>query len=315
MSFSRTFHIESVFLTESMENASNKTIWIVLPILLFLLFSCMKDAAFYVSRGNDYANKGQYEEAISAYNKALEINPRYALAYHNRGSVYAKKNQYNEAISDFTKALEINPKFAAAYYYRGITYFNKGQYEEAISDFTKALEINPRDALTYYNRGIAYDDKGQYDEAISDYTKALEIDPKDGWAYYNRGIVYGKKGQYDQAISDYYKALEINPICVEAYNNLAWVLATARESKYRNGKKAVELALKACELSDWKNQYCLGTLAAAYARIGDFDKAVEWQKKALESYVGLEDEKTKTKLRTEGWQRLNLYLEHKPYAD
>ncbi len=299
-----------------MKNASNKTLWIILPIALFFLFSCTKDAAFYVSRGNDYVKKGRYDEAISDYTKALEINPRDASAYVGRGVAYFDKGQYDDAISDFTKALEINPKFAEAYHRRGIAYGKKGQYDGAISDFTKALEINPRDALAYYNRGIAYDDKGQYEEAISDYTKALEIDPKDAWTYYNRGIIYWKKGQYDQAISDYNKALEINPKCVEAYNNLAWVLATARESKYRNGKKAVELALKACELSDWKNQYCLGTLAAAYARTGDFDKAVRWQKEALESYEkGLEDEKTKTKLRTEGRQRLNLYLQHKPCAD
>jgi tetratricopeptide (TPR) repeat protein len=74
-----------------MKNASNKTLWIVLPILLFFLISCTKDAAFYVSRANDYGKKGQYDEAISDYTKALEIDPKDAWAYYNRGNVYQKK--------------------------------------------------------------------------------------------------------------------------------------------------------------------------------------------------------------------------------
>ena len=220
------------------------------------------------------------------------------------GLAYEEKGQ-DEAISDYTKALEINPRDALAYYNRGIAYNKKGRHDEAISDFNKALEINPRDAWAYYNRGIAYDNKGEYDQAISDYTKALEINPKDAVAYYDRGILYEKKGQYDQAISDYNKALEINPICAEAYNNLAWLLATANVTRFRNGEKALQLALKACELTDWKNPSCLDTLAAAYARLGDFANAIKWQEKALES--------PKLSNKTNAQQRLILYREHKPW--
>jgi serine/threonine-protein kinase len=74
---------------------------------------------------------------------------------------------------------------------------------------------------------------------------------------------------------------------------------------FRNGKKAVELALKACELSDWKNPGYLDTLAAAYARVGDFGNAVKWQEKALES--------PELANNTEAQQRLNFYLERKPW--
>jgi tetratricopeptide (TPR) repeat protein len=161
------------------------------------------------------------------------------------------------------------------------------------------------DAKFYNSRGIAYGQKGQYDRAISDFNRAIELNPNDHKAYNNRGIVCRLKGQYDQAISDFNRAIEINPLDAEAYNNLAWLFATAKVPLYRNGKKAVELALKGCELSNWRKGEYLDTLAAAYARVGDFDKAVKWEEKALES--------PNLARPSEYQKRLNLYRERKPW--
>jgi len=157
----------------------------------------------------------------------------------------------------------------------------------------------------YNNRGITFVEKGQYDEAISDFNKAIEINSKYDKAYNNRGITYRLKGQYDRAISDFNKAIEINPTDAQAYNNLAWLLATAGVPGFRNGEKAVVLARKACELSQWKNPGYLDTLAASYARVGDFRSATQWQEKALQLF----DESKKT----EAQRRLSFYREHRPW--
>jgi len=70
-----------------------------------------------------------------------------AEVYYNRGNTYAKNGQYDNAISDFTKAIEINPKHADAYYSRGVVYYYKKDYEKALDDFYKAqklgLNVNP----------------------------------------------------------------------------------------------------------------------------------------------------------------------------
>jgi tetratricopeptide (TPR) repeat protein len=170
---------------------------------------------------------------------------------------------------------------------------------------TQQKQGEVRDAKFYNNRGIAYGEKGQYDRAISEFNRAIEINPMDNKAYNNRGIVYRFQGQYDQAISDFNKAIEINPMDADAFNNLAWLFATAKGPGFRNGKKAVELALKGCELSGWKKAEYLDTLAAAYARVGDFANAVKWEEKALES--------PKLARRPEFQQRLNFYQERKPW--
>src|SRR4030042_5342299 len=93
-----------------------------------------------------------YFTNASAQQKQTEL--RDAKAYNNRGLAYSHKGQYDQAISDFNKALEINPRYAEAYNNRGLAYDERGQLDQAISDFNKALEINPRYAEAYTNRGI-----------------------------------------------------------------------------------------------------------------------------------------------------------------
>ena len=91
---------------------------------------------------------------------------------------------------------------------------------------------------------------------------------------------------------------------------MAWLKATAIDAKYRDGKAAVESAKKAMELAGpnpaWNYH---GTLAAAYAEAGDFDKAVAEQTKALESKDIDKDERAKME------KRLELYKAKKPYRD
>jgi tetratricopeptide (TPR) repeat protein len=144
---------------------------------------------------------------------------------------------------------------------------------------------------------------------ISEYSKAVEKESVYAQAYavaYNlQGLASSREKHYDQAISLYRKALDISPKFASANNNLAWLYATASEGRFWNGKKAVEYARAACELTEWKNPTCLDTLAAAYARIGDFENAIKWQEKALE-LAG------KTK-RADAQQRLDLYRMRKPW--
>ena len=72
-------------------------------------------------------------------------------------------------------------------------------------------------------------------------------------------------------------------------NNYAWVLATSPDDDVRDGKLAVELATKACEATNHEESHILSTLAAAYAETGDFDKATEWSRKAIEVFDNQRD--------------------------
>ena len=165
-------------------------------------------------------------------------------------------------------------------------------------------------ALFYNNRGLTYYQKGHYEKAISAFTKAIEINPTYERTYSIRGLAYAGKGQYDKAISDINKAIEMNPSDAEAYNNLAWILATCPDARYRNGNEAAELAEKSVNLV--LHSQNLDTLAAAYAEAGKFEHAITTQEKAI---AQLKKEGGEKKLIDEFIEHLKSYSNHKPWRE
>jgi tetratricopeptide (TPR) repeat protein len=150
--------------------------------------------------------------------------------------------------------------------------------------------------------------KKDFDRAIADHDVAVRLDPTDPYLTWTRGVFLSRRKQYDRAIADFKELISLDPRFANAYNSLGWVSATCPDGRLRDGKKAIELATRACELSEWKNAFHLGTLAAAYAEVGDFDKAIEWQEKANNLYAVAEE-------RNKGEDRLKLYKNKKPYRD
>ena len=120
-----------------------------------------------------------------------KIKTNAAIRYF-KGVGYGFKGQNDQAIADFTKAIEINPRFAYAYYNRGNAYGEKGQHDKAISDYNKAIEINPRYAEAHSNRGVAYDAKGNMKKACSDWKRACELGECGNWSMLNRIRCLGK---------------------------------------------------------------------------------------------------------------------------
>jgi uncharacterized protein (TIGR02145 family) len=179
----------------------------------------LKMAGKYVARGTMYKNKGDYDQAIANYTKAINLDHNYMMAYDNRGDMHCKKGDYGQAIADYTKAISIDPSYMVAYSSRGNAYYNKGNYNDAIADYTKVIRFNPKDSIVYNNRGNAYYYNDDYNQAIADYTKAIDLDPNSHIKYNCRGNAYYNKGDFDQAIMDYTKAISLEPKAKIIYNN------------------------------------------------------------------------------------------------
>ncbi len=186
-----------------------------------------------------------------------------------------------------------------------------GDYDKAIAEATEAIRLDSENVMAYLNRGSAYVLKGEPDKAIKDFDRVIQLEPKEVRGYDNRAAAYAAKGDYRKAVEDYREAMQVGPGRYEPHAYLADLLATCPDRDLRDGKKAIELATKACELTKWNDCDSLSALAAASAEVADFKKAVEWQKKAMKAN-GTLAYKTKQQ-EEESRQRLKSYEEGKPY--
>jgi tetratricopeptide (TPR) repeat protein len=238
---------------------------------------------------------------------------RDAATWNENGLLYSAQNNYNDAIDSFNRAIEQDPQFIEAYNNRGFAYFKLNNYQEAIKDYNKAIELNPKYTAAYNNRSLAYRRIEDYQQALKDANKAIELDPKLALSYYNRGIANRKLDKYEQAVINFKKAIELNMQYALAHNDLAWLYATAKNKKFRDGKLAIEYAERALELNKGNAGYTTDTLAAAYAEAGRFDDAVDAEEKAI-TILRTRNVRDDDRL-SRFMKRLDLYKEHKAWTE
>ena len=172
---------------------------------------------------------------------------------------------------------------------------------------TPRIRLDPKNAYAYYGRGRAQAASGEHQLAVEDFDRALARKPEFAPALRQRGMSRQKLGQTALAVADFEAAIRLDDHDTVALNELAWLLATAGDARWRDGRRAVELARAACNLSGWKVPDLFDTYAAALAADGRFDDAVKWQEAALQS---AEFERVHG---VGARARLQLYRSGKPY--
>ena len=139
-----------------------------------------ENARAWSALGRAYDDASRYEDAIRVCDRALAVEAGANLfdtgtAYCNRGVACAGIGRLAEAVQDYDKAIALNPDYALAYYNRGLACAAMGRLAEAIGDYDKAIALNPDYAEAYENRGIAYARAGRADEALRDFDQALRL--------------------------------------------------------------------------------------------------------------------------------------------
>jgi tetratricopeptide (TPR) repeat protein len=226
--------------------------------------------------------KGQLDEAIAHYRATLQMQPNFWDADYNLGSALLGKGQVEEAIFYCDKAVAMEPNDPDAQVALANALLQKKRIDDAIVHYQKAVTTRPDYFLARYGLGHALLEKGELDAAIEHCRAALLIQPNNPDCHTILAIALDEKGQSAEAIQHYEKALEISPQSVSALNNLAWLLATCSNAPLRNGARAIQLARQADQLSGGTNALVLRTLAAGYAEAGQFEKAIESARAAMQ---------------------------------
>ena len=168
---------------------------------------------------------GHWKDSEALSRHALEVTENNWLAHLNLGSALDEKGQSDEAIREFQKALRLKPGYAQAHNNLGVAIVRKGQINEGISQYHEAIRLKPDYALAHSNLGIALVRKGQSDEGIGEFQEAIRLKPDYALAHYNLGIALVRKGQSDEGIREFQEAIRLKPDFTEAHNNLARALA------------------------------------------------------------------------------------------
>lgn len=247
----------------------------------------------------------KYDQAISDYTKAIELNPDYKTAYFNRGLTYFKKGSwrnnepYQKAIEDFSKAIKLDPYDVDVYYNRGLAYnksvhyYNKpfseedkDKYTRAIADFNKVQELNPTYKLALAGKANAIYRYGNWEEAEKIYNEALQNESvivdkvgEEGLAgvYYSRGRNYLNFIDLKKASDDFKQVIQLQPD-----NNAAFIYLAMINLELDRNKEVIDWANKSIELEGGKkDSYYYSTLGKSYYGLGKYVQAVDSLEKSL----------------------------------
>ncbi|MGD2183271.1 tetratricopeptide repeat protein [Lusitaniella coriacea] len=210
-------------------------------------------AQYWLSQGRAKVEKGQEQDAIADYTRAIELKPHSDRAYYQRGVAYARQEENKAALADLTQAIQLNSRSAEFYYQRGNSrlavgdlwgaqgdytqaieldatfakaYINRGSTRaiagnerDAIADYTQAIDLNPKFAPGYLNRCLSHSNLSEQQKAIQDCTQAINLRPNHPFGYQNRGLVYRRLGNFQRALEDYNIALRLDSNDAEPYYN------------------------------------------------------------------------------------------------
>lgn len=273
-----------------------------------------EDATLFRMRADVYALQKEFANARADFSTAVRLAPDNADMYNFRGYFLMNRGLTTEARADFDKAIELNPKFAAALNNRGLLLLAVPDYAAAEADFTHAIEADRKFANAWNNRGFARMKQNQLDTALADVQQALRIRDDDVMAWNNQGLIEMQQQKFAEARISFSRAVELSPMDARWLNHrrtaliklnlfaeaqqdarrIEWLarLSELTDTAGRNARNPNAWITRARHLMDGEeygaavqdytralvvkpgNATALAGRAAAWVRVGDFQKAM-----------------------------------------
>ncbi|MCH2114625.1 MAG: tetratricopeptide repeat protein [Pirellulales bacterium] len=235
----------------------------------------------YQSRGEIYRVRGEFEKAVEQFSKVLELKPGVLMTLVQRAEAYLNADKPELALTDSELVLEKQP-LIAAHRIRADALSKLDRLEEAITEMERLAEALPAEPEVHIQLALYYLADNRPAKAVDAYSEVLAVDHDNFLVLRSRADLYLTIGKHKEAIADFERALKQQPEDSSMLNNLAWVLATSPVDGLRDGPRAIKLATKACELTEYKLPHIISTLAATFAESGNFESAIKWSQKSVD---------------------------------
>ncbi|MDE0087100.1 MAG: tetratricopeptide repeat protein [Candidatus Poribacteria bacterium] len=249
----------------------------------------------------------EYREVISFVGTGPNHNPALPKGYYGLGLAYAGLEKFDEAIEAYQQAIQYAPEWAHIHAALGAGYANLHRYDEALDAYKTARDLKPDDAMIHHQLGNIYSKRGKRSQAIAHQQRAIAILPTLASAHYQLGLLYSQENRLPEAISAYETAYSADQELIEALYNLAQVhirngnKQAAREKMQLFEKRKVVVkpiqdlrgALQRTIEPD-QRAGILANIGRIYLKselyekaVSEYEKAIALNPKAVEAYNGV----------------------------
>lgn len=192
----------------------------ILDISIQTIHDDPEDASAYHDRGKALYHLGEYEEALAAYKRSLQLDPGNIDTYLGIGAVLCRLERYEEALQIYEQARGHDPddtSIIGIYREKGALLYKRGDYEEALVCYEQICLRNPDDSSAPYSKGVVLNKLALYEEALVAFNLAIHLNPNNASAYYSKGNMLIKLKRYKEALVAYEQALQLNPDDIDVY--------------------------------------------------------------------------------------------------
>jgi tetratricopeptide (TPR) repeat protein len=257
------------------------------------------------SRGDRAIAAGEFAAAVSHFQRALDLAPDSLTLRQKLATARSLTGDVAGALNEFQDVLRRSPDFAAARYSIGVLLLADGQLDLAIDQFSAAVKSDSTYVQARLQLANALRRRGRFESAMRQYGDVIGMDPRLGEARFGQAIALAELKRYPDARVRLEEAMRLFPDRPEFVDALARLLATAADSRARDGARARELARSLVKHATVESRE---TMAMALAELGEFEEALRWQREA----IGAADSGGQHDLAARMNDNLRLYQAHRP---
>ena len=183
------------------------TVIVISTVIIFLAGILVGKAFFW----ENWDKRADVEKKLDIAKQKVATNPKDPQAHVDYGWALLQNNKFNDAVTEYKNALNLDKNFFPAYFNLGLAYMQVEKYDLSVEAFKKALSIQPKSPQAKLNLGIVYNEMGKYDAALKELKAAYEMNRGSSDVIYEIGRTYEKLGKKDEALYQYQSALSFNP--------------------------------------------------------------------------------------------------------